>query len=75
LTEWVNEGDADPERVALLVSIARTRLYAAKVESELRRHSQEVEELEDYAADLEERYDELRDGHADGSARRSRARC
>jgi hypothetical protein len=74
LTEWINQGDADLERVAALNSVARTRLYAARVESEVVRHSREVEELEDYAADLEERYEELKNGHADGSAGRSRAR-
>jgi hypothetical protein len=68
LTEWVNGGDADPERVGLLVSIARTRLYAARVESDLQRHSREVEELEDYAADLEERFEELKNGHAPEAA-------
>ena len=66
--------DADLDRVHCHITLSRARLYAAKVESELMRHSREVEELDDDAADLEERYEELKNGHADGSAGRSRAR-
>jgi hypothetical protein len=74
LTERADAGDVDTERIDLLVRISRARVYAIKTDHEIRRHALEVRELEDYAANLEERYKELRNGHADGSAGRSRAR-
>jgi hypothetical protein len=62
LTDRADAGNADPERVDLLVRIARARVYAIKADSEIARHAAEVRELEDAYDRLLSDYEALRDG-------------
>jgi hypothetical protein len=51
---------ADLARVDVLTRVARARLYAAKIESEIRRHSAESADLESYAEELEDELDAIK---------------
>jgi hypothetical protein len=62
LTERVDAGDVDTERIDLLVRISRARVYAIKIDSEVARHAAEIRKLEDAYDRLLSDYEALRDG-------------